>query len=47
MIYLASPYSSPDPLIQKTRFLITEQFVNHTLQTQNLIVFSQIGRAHV
>jgi len=46
MIYLASPYSSPDPLIQKTRFLITEQFVNHTLQTQNLIVFSPILYLH-
>lgn len=25
MIYLASPYSSPDPLIVRTRFLLTEQ----------------------
>lgn len=25
MIYLASPYSSPDPLIMKTRFLLAEQ----------------------
>lgn len=27
MIYLASPYSHPDPLIRKTRFLLAEQFV--------------------
>lgn len=25
MIYLASPYSSPDPVIVKTRFLLVEQ----------------------
>jgi len=27
MIYLASPYSHPDPLIRKTRFLLAEEFV--------------------
>lgn len=27
MIYLASPYSHPDPLIRKTRFLLAEECV--------------------
>jgi len=46
MIYLASPYSHDDQLIQKTRFLITEQFVNHIIKTQNLIIFSPILYMH-
>lgn len=46
MIYLASPYSSLDPLIQRTRFLITEQFVAHTLKQSNLIIFSPIMYLH-
>jgi len=27
MIYLASPYSDPDPLMRKTRFLLAREFV--------------------
>lgn len=37
MIYLASPYSHPDPLIMKTRFLLAEQTV---------AVYTRVG-AHV
>lgn len=46
MIYLASPYSHPDPLIQRTRFLIAEQFVAHTLKKENLLIFSPIVYCH-
>jgi hypothetical protein len=46
VIYLASPYSHPDPLIMRTRFLIAEQFVVHILKKDNLIIFSPIVYCH-
>lgn len=46
MIYTASPYSHPDPLVRKTRFLLAERFVIHQLETQNLIIFSPIVYGH-
>lgn len=33
MIYLASPYSHPDPLVMKTRFLLAEQVTAGLLAT--------------
>lgn len=45
MIYLASPYSSPDPLIMKTRFLLAEQ-VTAKLLSQEIWVYSPIVHCH-
>lgn len=45
MIYLASPYSHPDPLIMKTRFLLAEQVTAHLIQ-QGLFVYSPIVHCH-
>lgn len=45
MIYLASPYSSPDPLIMKTRFLIAEQ-VTAGMLANNMWVYSPIVHCH-
>jgi len=45
MIYLASPYSSPDPLIRKTRFMLAQQCC-HGLITQGLYPFSPIVHWH-
>lgn len=45
MIYLASPYSNPDPLIRKTRFLLAEQ-VTAELMNRRLTVFSPIVYTH-
>jgi hypothetical protein len=42
MIYVASPFSHEDPLIQKTRFLLAESFVIYMIKQENLIVFSPI-----
>ena len=41
MIYLASPYSHPDPVIKKTRFLLAEQ-CTAALIKQGLFVWSPI-----
>lgn len=45
MIYLASPYSSPDPLIVKTRFLLAQQVTALMLQ-QGIYVYSPIVHCH-
>lgn len=45
MIYLASPYSHPDPLIMKTRFLLAEQ-VTAKLLGEGLFVYSPIVHCH-
>lgn len=45
MIYLGSPYSHPDPLIMKTRFMLAEQCTAELLQ-QGLVVFSPIVHCH-
>jgi len=45
MIYLASPYSSPDELIRKTRFLLAEQ-VCAILLNQGVYVYSPIVHCH-
>lgn len=44
-IYLASPYSSPDPLIRKTRFLLAEQ-VTAAMLTRREWVYSPIVHCH-
>lgn len=41
MIYLASPYSHPDPVIKKTRFLLAEQ-CTASLMNQGVLVWSPI-----
>lgn len=41
MIYLASPYSHPDPVIKKTRFLLVEQ-CTAALINQGHLVWSPI-----
>lgn len=41
MIYLASPYSHPDPVIKKTRFLLVEQ-CTAGLINQGYLVWSPI-----
>lgn len=41
MIYLASPYSHPDPVIKKTRFLLVEQCCA-MLINQGYLVWSPI-----
>lgn len=46
MIYVASPYSHPDFLIRKSRFLIVEQFVAHCLINLQTAVFSPIVYWH-
>lgn len=45
MIYLASPYSSPDPLIMKTRFLLAEQCTAELLK-RKIWVYSPIVHCH-
>lgn len=45
MIYLASPYSHPDPLVMKTRFLLAEQVTALLLQRQEW-VYSPIVHCH-
>jgi chromosome condensin MukBEF MukE localization factor len=45
MIYLASPYSSPDPIITKTRFLLAEECVA-TLIKQGHHIWSPIVHCH-
>lgn len=45
MIYLASPYSHPDPLVMKTRFLLAEQ-VTAILLERKLWVYSPIVHCH-
>lgn len=45
MIYLASPYSSPDPLVVRTRFLLVEQ-VTAMLMEQGHYVYSPIVHCH-
>ena len=44
MIYLASPYSHPDPLIRKTRFLLAKGVVEMFVPTYPL--FSPIVYGH-
>lgn len=46
MIYIASPYSHPDPLIRKTRFLLAERFVVHLIQHYHLFAISPIVYGH-
>lgn len=45
MMYLASPYSDPDPVIRKTRFLIAAERTAEKL-TAGLIVYSPIVHCH-
>lgn len=45
MIYLASPYSDPDPLIMKTRFLLAEQTTAHLIN-RGLWAYSPIVHCH-
>ncbi len=45
MIYLASPYSHPDPVIVKTRFLLVEQ-VTAMLIGNGYYVWSPIVHCH-
>lgn len=45
MIYLASPYSHPDPLIMRTRFLLAEQCCARLLQSRHF-VYSPIVHCH-
>lgn len=44
-IYLVSPYSSPDPLIMKTRFLLAEQ-VTAKLLSEGKWIYSPIVHCH-
>ncbi len=46
MIYVASPYSHPDPLIRRTRFLLAQDFIAHCMETMNVIPFSPIVYGH-
>ena len=45
MIYLASPYSSPDPLLRKTRYLLAAE-LTATMLSQGLHVYSPIVHCH-
>lgn len=45
MIYLASPYTNPDPLVRKTRFLLAEQATARLLRDGH-VVFSPIVHTH-
>lgn len=45
MIYLASPYSNPDPLVVKTRFFLAEQ-VTAILMREGLFIYSPIVHCH-
>lgn len=45
MIYLASPYSHPDPLVMRTRFLIAEQVTAQLLASKRF-VYSPIVHCH-
>lgn len=45
MIYLASPYSHPDPLIMRTRFMLAEQ-CTASLLMQRQFVYSPIVHCH-
>lgn len=45
MIYLASPYSHPDPLIMKTRFLLAEE-VTACYTRRGVHVYSPIVHYH-
>lgn len=45
MIYLASPYSHPDPLTRKTRFLLAEQCVASLLRA-TIWAYSPIVHCH-
>ncbi len=45
MLYLASQYSHPDPLIRHTRYLLVEE-VTALLIKQGLIVYSPIVHCH-
>lgn len=46
MIFLASPYSSPDRTILKTRFLIAQNFVIHAAKEWGIQVYSPIVYWH-
>lgn len=45
MIYLASPYSDPDPFMVKTRFLLAQQCTAELLK-QGIFVYSPIVHCH-
>jgi hypothetical protein len=45
MIYLASPYSSPDPRVRQERFLLACQAVG-TILKRGYIVFSPVVHSH-
>jgi hypothetical protein len=45
MIYLATPYSHPDPLIREERFRLASITAGYLMQ-QGLIVFSPIAHTH-
>lgn len=44
-IYLASPYSHPDPIVRELRFLAVER-ATHILMKQGLVIFSPIMYTH-
>lgn len=46
MIFLSSPYTAPDKLLEKTRFLLAESFVLHALREWELPIFSPIVYWH-
>jgi hypothetical protein len=46
MIFVSSPYSNPDPFLQRNNFLLVEEFVAKQIKEHNLIVFSPIVYAH-
>lgn len=45
MIYLASPYSHPDPLVMKTRFLLAQQ-ATAAMIFEGKFVYSPIVHCH-
>lgn len=45
MIYLASPYTHPDPIVMKTRYLLAQQ-VNAHFISQGFHVYSPIVHCH-
>lgn len=46
MIFVSSPYSTPDREIRKTRYLLARDFVHHIMQTMQCIAFSPIVYGH-
>lgn len=46
MIYLGSPYSHPDQLVMRTRFLLAEQVTAKLIVNHGLAIFSPIVHCH-